>query len=71
MSFDYLFVCNMQHCLICVSVLIFRGAVAVTMDLLKLDISQCPDKYYVPNVFKGTDKCDQKTSYVSIVALCN
>ena len=35
------------------------------MDLLKLDINQCPDKYYVPNAFKSTDKCDQKTSYVS------
>lgn len=34
------------------------------MDLLKLDINQCPDKYYVPNAFKGTHKCDEKTSYV-------
>jgi len=41
----------------------FKGVVAVTMDLLKLDINQCPDKYYVPNAFKNTDKCDEKTSY--------
>ena len=43
-----------------------RGVVAVTMDLLKLDINQCPDKYYVNNLFKGTHKCDERTSYVSI-----
>lgn len=40
----------------------FKGAVAVTMDLLKLDINQCPDQFYVPNAFKDTNKCDQKTS---------
>ena len=28
-----------------------------------LDIDQCPDKYYVPNAFKDTHKCDEKTSY--------
>ncbi|KAK4883692.1 hypothetical protein RN001_007011 [Aquatica leii] len=41
----------------------FKGVVAVTMDLLKLDINQCPDKPYVPNAFKGTNKCDKKSSY--------
>ncbi|XP_023016255.1 uncharacterized protein [Leptinotarsa decemlineata] len=41
----------------------FKGAVGVTMDLLKLDINQCPDEYYVANAFKDTHKCDQKTSY--------
>ncbi|KAL1123171.1 hypothetical protein AAG570_002258 [Ranatra chinensis] len=41
----------------------FKGVVAVTMDLLQLDINQCPDKYYVPNTFKDTHKCDKKTSY--------
>lgn len=41
----------------------FKGVVAVTMDLLQLDINQCPDKYYVPNAFKDTHKCDKKTSY--------
>lgn len=41
----------------------FKGVVAVTMDLLSLDINQCPDKFYVPNAFKGTDKCDRQTSY--------
>ncbi|XP_044729063.1 uncharacterized protein LOC123292459 isoform X2 [Chrysoperla carnea] len=41
----------------------FKGVVGVTMDLLQLDINQCPDKYYVPNAFKDTHKCDQLTSY--------
>ncbi|VEN41487.1 unnamed protein product [Callosobruchus maculatus] len=41
----------------------FKGVVAVTMDLLKLDINQCPDDYFVTNAFKGTHKCDEKTSY--------
>lgn len=41
----------------------FKGAVAVTMDMMKLDINQCTDKYWVPNVFKDTNKCDQKSSY--------
>ncbi|XP_017776061.1 PREDICTED: uncharacterized protein LOC108562276 [Nicrophorus vespilloides] len=41
----------------------FKGVVAVTVDLLKLDINQCPDQYYVPNAFKGTHKCDEKSSY--------
>ncbi|XP_046734567.1 uncharacterized protein LOC124404468 [Diprion similis] len=41
----------------------FKGVVAVTMDLLQLDINQCDDKFYVPNAFKGTHKCDRKTSY--------
>lgn len=41
----------------------FKGVVTVTMDLLALDINQCPDKYYVPNAFRATDKCDRKTSY--------
>lgn len=35
------------------------------MDLLKLDINQCPDPYYATNAFEGTEKCDHKTSYVS------
>jgi hypothetical protein len=43
----------------------FKGVVAVTMDLLKLDINQCPDKYYIPNAFKDTHKCDERNSYVS------
>lgn len=35
------------------------------MDLMALDINQCPDKYYVANAFRDTHKCDRKTSYVS------
>ncbi|XP_034938319.1 uncharacterized protein [Chelonus insularis] len=41
----------------------FKGVVAVTMDLLQLDINQCDDDFYVPNAFKNTHKCDKKTSY--------
>ncbi|XP_017885340.1 uncharacterized protein LOC108628125 [Ceratina calcarata] len=41
----------------------FKGVVAVTMDLLQLDINQCDDVFYAPNAFKGTHKCDRKTSY--------
>ncbi|ODM87279.1 hypothetical protein Ocin01_19405 [Orchesella cincta] len=41
----------------------FKGVVAVSMDLLQLDINQCDDDYYVPNFFKGTHKCHRRTSY--------
>lgn len=44
----------------------FRGVVAVTMDLLQLDINQCPEKVSTPNAFKGTHKCDTESSYVSL-----
>ena len=43
----------------------YRGAVAVSMDIKMLDIDQCPDKYWIPNAFKDTHKCDDKSSYVS------
>lgn len=43
----------------------FRGVVAVSVDMLQMDINQCPDKYYVPNAFKNTHKCDPQSSYVS------
>lgn len=42
-----------------------RGAVAVSMDIKMLDIDQCPDAYHVPNAFKDTHKCDERSSYVS------
>ena len=35
------------------------------MDIKMLDIDQCPDKYWIPNAFKDTHKCDDKSSYVS------
>lgn len=35
------------------------------MDLLHLDINQCPDEFYEPNAFKNTNKCDEQSSYVS------
>ncbi|KAG7213753.1 hypothetical protein KM043_002980 [Ampulex compressa] len=41
----------------------FKGVVAVTMDMLQLDINQCDDTFSAPNAFKGTHKCDRKTSY--------
>lgn len=41
----------------------FKGAVRVTMDLLKLDITQCPTEFYIQNAFKDTHRCDRKTSY--------
>lgn len=41
----------------------FKGAVAVSMDIRMLDIDQCPDKYHIPNHFKDTNKCDEKSSY--------
>jgi hypothetical protein len=46
-----------------------RGAVAVSMDIRMLDIDQCQDKYYVPNAFKETHKCDEISSYVSSTTL--
>lgn len=36
------------------------------MDMLQLDINQCPDNYYTPNAFKNTHKCDDKSSYVRL-----
>lgn len=44
---------------------VYRGVVAVTMNLLQLDINQCPSMYSTPNAFKDTHKCDRKTSTVS------
>ncbi|ROT73464.1 hypothetical protein C7M84_008129 [Penaeus vannamei] len=41
----------------------FKGAVRVTMDLMKLDITQCPNEFYVQNAFKDTHRCDRKSSY--------
>ncbi|KAF2348435.1 hypothetical protein FHG87_020808 [Trinorchestia longiramus] len=41
----------------------FKGAVQVSMDLMKMDIDQCPSDYYVQNIFQNTHHCDRKTSY--------
>ncbi|KAA0202045.1 hypothetical protein HAZT_HAZT011936 [Hyalella azteca] len=41
----------------------FKGAVQVAVDLLRMDINQCPAEYFVQNVFKDTHRCDRKTSY--------
>ena len=51
------------------STIFYRGVVAVSMDIMMLDIDQCPEKYYVPNAFKDTHKCDDKSSYVSVTHL--
>ncbi|GIY87594.1 hypothetical protein CEXT_418131 [Caerostris extrusa] len=40
----------------------FKGAVAVNMKLEELDINQCDDDYYVQNAFKGSHKCDRRSS---------
>ncbi|XP_054706356.1 uncharacterized protein LOC129216197 [Uloborus diversus] len=40
----------------------FKGAIAVNMKLEELDINQCDDEYYVQNAFKGTHKCDRRSS---------
>lgn len=53
----------------CDDTFIFRGVVAVTMDMRQLDINQCPDDYHTPNAFKNTHKCDEKSSYVSLYQL--
>lgn len=55
----------MNELLIRLHFFFFRGVVAVSMDLLQLDINQCPDEFYEPNAFKNTHKCDEKSSYVS------
>lgn len=39
------------------------------MDVLNLDIVQCPSEYYVQNAFKDTHRCDRKTSYVTYAIL--
>jgi len=48
-----------------------RGVVAVSMDMMQLDINQCPDWYYEPNAYKNTHKCDEQTSYVSTAQIFN
>lgn len=53
-------------CILLFVVCNYRGVVAVSMDMLQMDINQCDDDYFIPNAFKGTHKCDRKTSYVSI-----
>ena len=45
---------------------LYRGVVSVSVDLLQLDINQCDDDFNVPNAFKGTHKCDKKSSYVRV-----
>lgn len=41
----------------------FKGVVAVTSWINKLDIDQCSENYLVSNAFKDTHKCDQSSSY--------
>lgn len=44
---------------------LLRGAVAISVDMLQMDINQCDDEPSDSNVFKGTHKCDRSTTYVS------
>lgn len=41
----------------------FKGAVQISVDLLKLDINQCPEDYHVQNAFKDSHHCDRQSSY--------
>lgn len=40
-----------------------RGVVTVTVRLDELDITQCPGPVTQANAFKGTDRCDYRTTY--------
>lgn len=42
-----------------------RGVVRVDTSLNFLDINQCSMPYYVPNAFKGSDRCDSQSTVVS------
>lgn len=42
--------------------LIFKGIVTVRMKLFDLDINQCDQPEYETNAFKGTHKCDRKST---------
>uniref|UniRef100_T1IVI8 GPR158/179 extracellular domain-containing protein n=1 Tax=Strigamia maritima TaxID=126957 RepID=T1IVI8_STRMM len=40
----------------------FYGVVTVSSPITKLDINQCSDDYWVQNAFKGTHKCERRSS---------
>ncbi|UJR33524.1 hypothetical protein I4U23_020969 [Adineta vaga] len=40
----------------------FKGVVRVDTHLNYLDINQCSMPYYVPNAFKGSDRCDYQST---------
>lgn len=40
----------------------FKGVVTVSAPLEKLDINQCSQDYSIPNAFKGSHKCDLRSS---------
>lgn len=47
-----------------------RGTSGIDIDLRRVDIDQCPQKYVIGltqplNIFAGTDKCKQRTTEVS------
>lgn len=44
-----------------------RGVVRVDAYLSYLDINQCSMPQYVPNAFKGSDRCDYQST---VVCLC-
>lgn len=41
-----------------------RGVVRVDAYLSYLDINQCAMPHYVPNAFKGSDRCDYQSTVV-------
>jgi hypothetical protein len=40
----------------------FKGVVIVNLKLSELDVNQCDADYHVSNAFKGTHKCDRKST---------
>ena len=47
-----------------------RGAVRVDAYLNYLDINQCSMPHYVPNAFKGSDRCDYQSTVVCFSYYC-
>jgi hypothetical protein len=45
----------------------FRGVVRVDAYLNYLDINQCSMPHYVPNAFKGSDRCDYQSTVVCFI----
>ena len=44
-----------------------RGVVTVDVYLSYLDINQCSMPHYVPNAFKGSDRCDYQSTVVRLL----
>jgi hypothetical protein len=46
-----------------------RGVVRVDAYLNYLDINQCSMPQYVPNAFKGSDRCDYQSTVVYFITI--